>query len=150
MTVNLAKAMGVTNQEMVHIRRGALLHDIGNMAVPESILFKQAELTVDEWVTIHMHPYIAYEMLEPITFLRPALDILYYHHEKWDGTGYPRRKEQPLAAKINSRRWMPTSNRLTTLLGEDKASTAFASNRVNTDPGRITWKQILSVANRHR
>jgi putative nucleotidyltransferase with HDIG domain len=103
LTLSLAKALGVSNQEMVHIRRGALFHDIGNMAVPESILHKQGELTVDEWVIIHMHPYNAYEMLEPIIFLRPALDIPYYHHEKWDGTGYPRglKGEQiPLAARI--------------------------------------------------
>src|SRR5574341_828088 len=77
MTISLAKIMGVSNQELVHIRRGALLHDIGNMAVPESILHKQGELTVEEWVTIHMHPFYAYEMLEPIVFLRPALDIPY-------------------------------------------------------------------------
>ncbi len=103
MTLSLAKFMGVSDQEMVHVRRGALLHDIGNMAVPESILHKQGELTVDEWVTIHMHPYYAYEMLEPIIYLRPALDISYHHHEKWDGTGYPHglKSEQiPLVARI--------------------------------------------------
>jgi HD-GYP domain-containing protein (c-di-GMP phosphodiesterase class II) len=103
LTLSLARTMGVSNQEMVYIRRGALLHDIGNMVVPESILLKQSELTVDEWVTIHLHPYNANEMLEPIIFLRPALDIPYYHHEKWDGTGYPRglKGEQiPLAARI--------------------------------------------------
>src|SRR3990172_820379 len=102
-TLGLAEAMGVSNQELVHIRRGALLHDIGNMAVPESILHNQGELTVGEWVTIHMHPYNAYEMFEPIVYLRPALDIPYCHHERWDGTGYPRglKGEQiPLAARI--------------------------------------------------
>jgi HD-GYP domain-containing protein (c-di-GMP phosphodiesterase class II) len=105
MTLSLAKAMGVSNQELVYIRYGALLHDVGNMTVPESILFKQGELTADEWVAIHMHPYNAYEMLQSISFLRPALDIPYYHHEKWDGTGYPRglRGEQiPLAARMFS------------------------------------------------
>jgi HD-GYP domain-containing protein (c-di-GMP phosphodiesterase class II) len=103
MTLSLAEAMGVSNQELTNFRWGALLHDIGNMAVPESILHKQGELTVEEWVTIHMHPYYAFEMLAPIDLLKPALDIPYCHHEKWDGTGYPRglKGEQiPLAARI--------------------------------------------------
>jgi putative nucleotidyltransferase with HDIG domain len=103
MTLSLAKALGMSNQELIHIRRGALLHDIGNMLVPESILHKQGELTVEEWVTIHMHPYNAYEMLEAIAFLKPALDIPYCHHEKWDGTGYPRGltgERIPLTARI--------------------------------------------------
>lgn len=103
MTLSLAKAMGVNSQELVHIRRGALLHDVGNMAVPESILHKQGELTAEEWVTIHLHPYNGYEMLAPIAFLGPALNIPYYHHEKWDGTGYPhglKGEQIPLAARI--------------------------------------------------
>lgn len=103
MTLSLAKTMGVSNQELEHIKRGALLHDVGNMAVPESILHKQGELTAEEWVTIHMHPFYAFEMLGSIIFLRPALDIPYCHHERWDGKGYPRglKGEQiPLAARI--------------------------------------------------
>ena len=103
MALSLARALGVNNKELVHIRRGALLHDIGNLIVPESILHKQGELTVEEWVTIHMHPFYACEIIEPIALLKSALIIPYCHHEKWDGTGYPRglKAEQiPFAARI--------------------------------------------------
>jgi HD-GYP domain-containing protein (c-di-GMP phosphodiesterase class II) len=102
-TIELAIALGVEEKELEHIRRGALLHDFGNLLVPESILHKKAELSAEEWVVIHMHPFYAVEMLESIIFLRPALHIPYRHHEKWDGTGYPRglKGEQiPLAARI--------------------------------------------------
>jgi HD-GYP domain-containing protein (c-di-GMP phosphodiesterase class II) len=105
LTAWLAKAMQVTDHELKNVRRGAVLHDIGNMIVPESILHSKRNLSVEDWVTIHMHPYNAYEMLNPIDLLRPALDIPYFHHEKWDGTGYPRGKkgEQiPLSARIFS------------------------------------------------
>ncbi len=103
MTVWLAKVMEVNDHTMKNVQRGSVLHDIGNMVVPESILQSKSDLTVEEWVTIHMHPYNAYEMLERIELLRPALDIPYFHHEKWDGTGYPRgmKGEQiPLPARI--------------------------------------------------
>jgi HD-GYP domain-containing protein (c-di-GMP phosphodiesterase class II) len=105
MTVELAKLMGLSNQELENIRRGAILHDFGNITIPESILYKKDELTVEEWVTIHLHPYTAYEMLEHIVYLRPALEIPYRHHERWDGSGYPRGlkgEEIPLAARIFS------------------------------------------------
>ena len=103
MTVRLAHAVGVSEAELVHVRRGALLHDIGKMGVPDAILLKPGQLTDEEWVLMRRHPTLAYEMLSPITFLRQALDIPYCHHEKWDGTGYPRglRGEQiPLAARL--------------------------------------------------
>ena len=103
MVLSLAKALKVDKKELIHFRRGALLHHIGNLAVPECILFKQGELTVDEWVCIHLHPFYAYEILGPIVFLRQALDIPYCHHVKWDGTGYPRGLKGlqiPLAARI--------------------------------------------------
>jgi HD-GYP domain-containing protein (c-di-GMP phosphodiesterase class II) len=103
--VALAKLLRVEQKELEHIRRGALLHDIGNLLVPESILYKKDELTAEEWVIIHMHPFNAFEMLESIVFLRPALEIPYRHHEKWDGSGYPRglKGDQiPLAARIFS------------------------------------------------
>ena len=105
MTLNLAKAMGVDSQELVNIRRGASLHDVGNLGVPESILRKPSEPTTEEWTIIHMHPQYGYEIMVPIALLRPALDIPYCHHEKWDGSGYPRGlkgKEIPLAARIFS------------------------------------------------
>jgi HD-GYP domain-containing protein (c-di-GMP phosphodiesterase class II) len=102
-TMTLARAMNVAGAELVHMRRGALLHDIGKMGIPDSILLKPGPLTEEEWVIMRRHPMYAYELLSPIPFLRPALDIPYCHHEKWDGSGYPRglRGEQiPLSARI--------------------------------------------------
>ena len=86
----VARALGLTEAEIVAIRRGALLHDIGKMGVPDRILLKTENLSPTEWRVMRRHPQDAYDMLSPITFLRPALDIPYCHHEKWDGTGYPR------------------------------------------------------------
>jgi HD-GYP domain-containing protein (c-di-GMP phosphodiesterase class II) len=103
LTLILADRMGIREQEQVHIRRGALLHDIGKLGVPDQILLKTGKLTEEEWASMRQHPTSAFEMLSPISYLRPALDIPYCHHEKWDGTGYPRglRGEQiPLAARI--------------------------------------------------
>ena len=105
MTLRLAERMGVSSQELIQIRRGALLHDIGKMGVPDRILLKPDTLTDDEWFIMHMHPTYAFQMLNPIAYLGPALDIPYCHHEKWDGTGYPRGlkgEEIPLAARIFS------------------------------------------------
>jgi putative nucleotidyltransferase with HDIG domain len=103
MTLRLARALGVADSELAHIRRGALLHDIGKMGVPDQILLKPGRLTDDEWVTMRSHPVYAFEMLSPIAYLRPALEIPYCHHEKWDGTGYPRGlkgAQIPLSARI--------------------------------------------------
>jgi HD-GYP domain-containing protein (c-di-GMP phosphodiesterase class II) len=103
MTVRAARAYGMSEKEIVHIRRGALLHDIGKMGIPDSILLKDGPLTPDEEKQMQNHPVYAFKMLSPIAYLRPALDIPYCHHEKWDGSGYPRglRGEQiPLAARI--------------------------------------------------
>jgi putative nucleotidyltransferase with HDIG domain len=102
-TLKLANDMGFNTDEMVHIRRGALLHDIGKMGVPDSILRKPGPLTEEEWEIMQKHPHFAYEMLAPIAYLRTALDIPYCHHEKWDGTGYPRGlagEQIPLAARM--------------------------------------------------
>jgi PAS domain S-box-containing protein len=103
LTLQLARAMGVGGPALVQIRRGALLHDIGKMGVPDAILLKPGPLAVEEWQVMRRHPAYALEMLAPIEFLGPALEIPYCHHEKWDGTGYPRglKGEQiPLAARI--------------------------------------------------
>jgi putative nucleotidyltransferase with HDIG domain len=103
LTQRLARAMGVSDVELVHITRGALLHDIGKMAIPDGILLKPGKLTEDERLLIERHPVYAYEMLKRIDFLLPAIDIPYCHHEKWDGTGYPRGlkgEEIPFAARI--------------------------------------------------
>jgi putative nucleotidyltransferase with HDIG domain len=101
--LELAKAMGLDEEDLTHIRRGALLHDIGKMGVPDSILLKPGPLTEEEWVLMREHPVHAFELLSPISFLRPALDIPHYHHEKWDGTGYPhglKGEQIPLTARL--------------------------------------------------
>jgi len=103
MTLQLARAAGMSEKELVHVRRGALLHDIGKMGIPDAILLKPDKLTEEEWAIMRKHPTLAYEMLSPIPYLHPALDIPYCHHEKWDGSGYPRglKGEQiPLAARL--------------------------------------------------
>ncbi|MHC5537806.1 HD-GYP domain-containing protein, partial [Singulisphaera rosea] len=103
MTLHLARSMGLGASELIHIRRGALLHDIGKMGIPDAILLKPGPLDETELATMRRHPTFAMEMLSPIPFLGSALDIPYCHHEKWDGSGYPRglKGEQiPLAARI--------------------------------------------------
>jgi PAS domain S-box-containing protein/putative nucleotidyltransferase with HDIG domain len=103
LTLRLARRMGMPLEDLVHVRRGALLHDIGKMAIPDVILLKQGELDADEWEVVRQHPQHAFDMLAPIAFLRPALDIPYAHHERWDGSGYPRGlagQDIPLAARI--------------------------------------------------
>jgi putative nucleotidyltransferase with HDIG domain len=103
LTLKLAYAMNINGSQLTHIRRGALLHDIGKMGVPDSILLKTDELTDEEWEKMRKHTDFAYEMLSSIHYLQPALDIPYCHHEKWDGTGYPRGlkgEEIPIAARI--------------------------------------------------
>ena len=103
MTERLAREMGMGEAEILNARRGALLHDIGKMGVPDDVLLKPGKLTDDEWVLMRLHPQLAYDMLEPIAYLRLALDIPLYHHEKWDGSGYPRGLKGegiPLAARL--------------------------------------------------
>jgi putative nucleotidyltransferase with HDIG domain len=103
LTLELAAHMGLKDKDLLHIRRGALLHDIGKMGVPDRILLKPDNLTDDEWEIMRRHPGYAHEMLSRIEYLRPALGIPYCHHEKWDGSGYPRglQGEQiPLDARI--------------------------------------------------
>ena len=105
MTMRLARQMGIGEEEIIHIQRGALLHDIGKMGVPDSVLLKPGALTSEEWVVMRKHPQLAYELLAPIKYLQPALDIPYCHHEKWDGTGYPRGLKGeliPFAARLFS------------------------------------------------
>ncbi len=104
-TVELALAMGINLEEIIHIRHGALLHDIGKMAIPDAILLKPGPLNDIEWIEMQKHPEIAREMLLPIDYLQPAIEIPYNHHERWDGSGYPRKLkgvEIPLAARIFS------------------------------------------------
>jgi putative nucleotidyltransferase with HDIG domain len=105
MALRLASAMGISQTELDQMRRGAILHDIGKMAIPDSILHKPGPLTDEEWDIMRKHSDYAYDLLAPISFLESSLDIPYCHHERWDGTGYPRRlkgEEIPIAARIFS------------------------------------------------
>jgi HD-GYP domain-containing protein (c-di-GMP phosphodiesterase class II) len=103
LTVKLAVKMGIPISELGHFRRGALLHDIGKMGIPDSILQKPSALNEIEWAIMQTHPEKAHKVLSKIEYLLPAIDIPYCHHEKWDGTGYPRKlkgEEIPLSARI--------------------------------------------------
>jgi HD-GYP domain-containing protein (c-di-GMP phosphodiesterase class II) len=103
LTMRLAVQLGVRGDEMTHIRRGVLLHDIGKLGLPAEILRKPGPLTEEEWQVAKQHPVYAYQWLSSIQYLRPALDIPYCHHERWDGTGYPRQLGEeliPLSARI--------------------------------------------------
>ncbi|MPM41125.1 hypothetical protein SDC9_87775 [bioreactor metagenome] len=104
-SIRLAQSLGVSGTDLVNIRRGALLHDIGKFSVPDSILQKPDKLSPEENKILQKHPLLAYEMLRSINYLKNAIDIPYCHHEKWDGSGYPRGlkgEEIPLAARIFS------------------------------------------------
>jgi len=103
LTLRVAAKLGFTDEEMVHIKRGALLHDMGKMAIPDEILQKPGPLDEGEWIKMRQHPVYAFEMLSHISYLHPALEIPFFHHERWDGSGYPRGlkgEEIPLAARM--------------------------------------------------
>ncbi len=103
LAIDLARDMGIGEPDLTYMRRGALLHDIGKMGIPDSILLKPGPLDAGEWVIMRQHPKYAYDLLLPIAHLKPALDIPYAHHEKWDGSGYPRGlagEQIPLHARI--------------------------------------------------
>ncbi len=103
LTMQLARLMGMSQDELIHVRRGALLHDIGKMGIPDSILHKPGPLNDEEWEIMKQHPVMAYQLLINIPYLRRSIDIPYGHHERWDGSGYPqglRGMQIPLAARI--------------------------------------------------
>ena len=103
LTLRLASKMGFEGEQLMHVRRGSLLHDIGMLAIPDAILFKPGTLTSEEWAIMQQHPTLGYQILSPIAYLRPALEIVYCHHERWNGKGYPRglKGEQiPLVARL--------------------------------------------------
>jgi putative two-component system response regulator len=105
LTLKLCNMIGMNQEDLIQVRRGALLHDIGKLGVPDAILNKNGALTWEEWEIMKKHTEYAYDMISPIEYLRPALDIPYCHHEKWDGSGYPRGlKEEniPLVARLFS------------------------------------------------
>ena len=89
LTIEIARGLNFSEEEILHIQRGALLHDIGKMGIPDSILLKPGPLTEDEWMMMQHHPVLAKQLLSGIPYLTPALDIPYYHHERWNGSGYP-------------------------------------------------------------
>jgi putative two-component system response regulator len=103
MAIQLARTAGFSEEALKHVWRGGMLHDVGKLGIPDSILLKTHKLTDEEWEIMRMHPVYAYEWLSHIEYLQPALDIPYCHHERWDGTGYPRGlkgEEIPLAARL--------------------------------------------------
>lgn len=103
LTLRLARELGINGIDLIHIRRGALLHDIGKIGIPDRILLKPGSLDADEWKIVHRHPIHAYDLLQSIPYLHPALDIPRYHHERWDGSGYPNGlsgEDIPLYARI--------------------------------------------------
>jgi HD-GYP domain-containing protein (c-di-GMP phosphodiesterase class II) len=103
LTIQMAVRFGVEEADLVHVRRGAVLHDIGKMAIPDRILFKPGPLDEEEWKIMRRHPGIAVDLLSSVSYLAPALDIPHWHHEKWDGSGYPDRlhgDEIPFAARL--------------------------------------------------
>ncbi|MBC7320864.1 HD-GYP domain-containing protein [bacterium] len=103
LTLKLARRFGIKEEDIVHVRRGSFLHDIGKLSIPDSVLLKPDKLNEEEWEVIKKHPEFAYNALSMIEYLQPALSIPYCHHEKWDGTGYPRGlkgEEIPLPARI--------------------------------------------------
>ncbi len=89
LTINLARSMGIAEQELIHFRRGALLHDVGKLGIPENILNKPGPLDESEWKVMRTHPKLACELLSSVKYLAPAMDIPHFHHERWDGSGYP-------------------------------------------------------------
>lgn len=103
LTLKVAARLGLSDEALAHMRRGALLHDMGKMAIPDEILQKPGPLDEAEWEKMRRHPAIAFEMLSPIAYLHPALEIPFCHHERWDGSGYPRGlkgEEIPLSARL--------------------------------------------------
>ncbi|MCX6055324.1 MAG: response regulator [Chloroflexi bacterium] len=103
MAVMFARSLGLPEEDLQHIRKGAMLHDIGKLAIPESVLNKKEPLSSEEWLTLQEHPQIGYSMISLVENLHPALDIIKYHHERWDGSGYPEHlkgEEIPLSARL--------------------------------------------------
>jgi putative nucleotidyltransferase with HDIG domain len=158
LTLELARAFGFGEAELVHVRRGALLHDIGKMGIPDRILLKEGPLTPDEWEIMRKHPVYAHEMLLPIEYLRQTLDIPYCHHEKWDGSGYPRGlkgEEIPLIARIfavidvwdavtSDRPYRPAWSREKALAHiQEQISTHFDPHVVEVFLGLIKQKQAV-------
>jgi putative nucleotidyltransferase with HDIG domain len=105
LSLTFGKDLGFKDDELIDLRRGALLHDIGKMGTPDHILYKPDRLIEAEWEIVKRHTVYGHELLSPIPFLQPAAVISYCHHENWDGSGYPRGlkgESIPLIARIVS------------------------------------------------
>ena len=139
MTLRLARAYGLPEGEMDNIRWGALLHDIGKMGIPDGILLKPGSLTDEEWRVMRRHPEYAFELLEKIDFLRPVLDIPHFHHEKWDGSGYPNGLEGEQ---------IPLSARLFAMVDVWDALRSNRPYRAGWPDSRV-WEHINSLAGTH-
>ncbi len=103
LTVDLARYFNLKEDMMINIYRGALLHDLGKIAIPDHILFKPGKLNPQEWKVMRTHPSVGFQLLISNRYLKPCVDIAHYHHERWDGSGYPyglAQKEIPLVARI--------------------------------------------------
>jgi putative nucleotidyltransferase with HDIG domain len=103
LSTRLAKALGLSPEDVTHLGRGALLHDIGKLAIPDEVLLKPGELNDSERTLMQQHPVYAKQMLSRVTFLQPSVEVAYSHHERWDGLGYPeglKGEEIPLSARI--------------------------------------------------
>jgi PAS domain S-box-containing protein len=146
-SLRLAQAMGIAGADLVNIRRGALLHDVGKISVPDSILQKTGKLSPAEKKVLEKHPLLAYEMLRPISYLKNAIEIPYCHHEKWDGSGYPRHlkeEEIPLSARIFA--VVNTWDALTNDRPYRKAlSTQAAINEMQSESGKAFDPHVLDV-----
>ena len=138
MTVKLARNIGIPEEELLHVQRGAILHDIGKMGIPDQILLNPGPLTDEEWEIMRQHPIFAYEMLSSIPFLKPSVDIPYNHHERWDGDGYPRgleKTEIPVAARVFSIIDVfdaLTSDRVYRIAWKDEDALAYIKNQAGT------------------
>ncbi|MGD8404479.1 MAG: HD domain-containing phosphohydrolase [Anaerolineales bacterium] len=162
MTLKLAHHINIPEEELIHIRRGATLHDIGKMGIPDRILHKPGPLTTEEWGTMRQHPKFAYALLMPISYLRPAKDIPYYHHERWDGSGYPRGlkgEEIPLSARLfavvdvydaltSDRPYRSAWSKQAALnYIQDEAGRLFDPNIVSTFLELVQEKEPVSISN---
>jgi response regulator RpfG family c-di-GMP phosphodiesterase len=147
LTVQLARKMGVNEVEIAHIRRGALLHDVGKIGIPDEILLKKGKLTAAERTQMEMHPQLAYDLLKPVPFLGRALDIPYCHHERWNGTGYPRQLEGeqiPLSARIFA--VIDTFDALTSNRPyRDAMSTSEALDYIREQSGELFDPKVVEV-----
>ena len=147
LTLQFAKQVGIPEDELIHIRRGALLHDIGKIAIPDSILLKPGPLSDQEWEIMRQHPIFALKFLSGIPYLKKAMDIPTFHHERWDGTGYAHQlkgRDIPLPARI-----FTIVDNWDALLSDRPYRTAWSISKVtdyiNQNAGRIFDPDLVQI-----